>query len=163
MEHMWAPWRMAYIAGEEEKIDGCIFCAFPEKNDDERYLIVYRSQYCFVILNKFPYNNGHVMVVPYRHTHDLLALTPVEQQDCQQTLNKAIRALRTVYNPEGINMGMNMGRAAGAGIEEHIHYHLVPRWNGDTNFMPVVSGTKVISESLRQTWEKMRAAMEDAS
>ncbi len=161
MEHMWAPWRMAYIAGDEEKTAGCIFCVFPQKEDDRRYLIVHRSKHCFVILNKFPYNNGHIMVVPYRHTHDLLELTSPEQQDCQQTINRAIRALRGVYKPDAINLGMNMGRAAGAGIDAHIHYHLVPRWNGDTNFMPVIAGTKVISESLEQSWKLLSEAMRE--
>ena len=102
------------------------------------------------------------MVVPYRHTHDLLELSAEELDDCYRTINKVIGALRSVYNPQGINLGMNMGHAAGAGIEEHIHYHLVPRWEGDTNFMPVLSGTKVISESLRQTWKKLYKAMKEA-
>ncbi len=161
MDHMWAPWRMEYIAGDEEKTDGCIFCVFPEQKDDKRYLIIHRRQHCFVILNKYPYNNGHVMVVPYRHTHDLLELNAAEQADCQQTINIVIRAMRKVYNPDAINLGMNMGRAAGAGIDEHIHYHIVPRWNGDTNFMPVISGTKVISESLERSWKMLSEAIKE--
>ncbi len=161
MNHMWAPWRMAYIAGDEEKTEGCIFCVFPEQKNDERYLIIHRRQHCYVILNKYPYNNGHVMVVPYRHTHDLLELNAAEQSDCQQAINVVIRALRKVYNPDAINLGMNMGRAAGAGIDEHIHYHIVPRWNGDTNFMPVISGTKVISESLERSWKMLSEAIKE--
>ncbi len=160
MENMWAPWRMQYITGETEKHDGCVFCTLPEEKDDAKNLIVHRSLHCYVILNRFPYNNGHVMVIPYEHTSDILSLDDQTLADCQLTINKTVRALRNVFHPQGINLGMNMGQAAGAGIEEHIHYHLLPRWNGDTNFMPVISGVKVISEALNDTYEKLKAAFE---
>ncbi len=161
MDVMWAPWRMSYIMGDEEEIKGCIFCELPKWKDDSKSLIVHRSEYCYVILNRYPYNNGHVMIVPNRHTHDFTALTEKELLDCQNVIQKTVKAFRKVYNPDAMNMGMNMGRPAGAGIEEHLHYHLLPRWNGDTNFMPVISGTKVISEALEQSYEKLSTALKE--
>ncbi|NOX87705.1 MAG: HIT domain-containing protein [Calditrichaeota bacterium] len=155
MKHLWAPWRMKYILDEIDKTDGCIFCEFPEANDDSKYLIVYRSEKCFVILNKFPYNNGHVMVVPYLHTGDFLQVPDDILMDMQKTIQKTIQVMKNVMNPHALNIGMNLGRIAGAGIDEHLHYHLVPRWDGDTNFMPIIADTKVISESLEATWKKM--------
>jgi len=158
MKQLWAPWRMEYILNEVDKKNGCIFCRFPAANDDEKYRIAYRSEKCFVILNKFPYNNGHVMVVPYRHTGNLLELDEAILLDLQQTLRKTIRVMEEIMQPHGFNIGMNIGRAAGAGIDEHLHYHIVPRWNGDTNFMPVIGQTKVVSESLTATWQKLHEA-----
>ena len=163
MENMWAPWRMQYIMGDTEKINGCLFCALPSMDQDEKNLIVYRSRHCFVILNKFPYNNGHTMVIPYEHTADLLSLDDAVLADCQLTIKKTIRVLKDVFHPQGINLGMNLGQAAGAGIEEHIHYHLVPRWNGDTNFMPIIGGVKVISEALQETYKKLKTAFLEIS
>lgn len=148
---------MAYIEEESEKqTENCIFCDFPRENDDEKHLIAHRSRSCFVILNKFPYNNGHVMVVPFRHTGDFLALDDKELLDIQKTIQKTIQVLRNTVHPHAMNIGMNLGRTAGAGIDKHLHYHIVPRWDGDTNFMPVISDTKVISESLKATWTKLR-------
>ena len=158
MEQMWAPWRIQYISGELEEPDGCIFCQVTKEKDDSKNHIVHRGKHVYVILNKFPYNNGHVMIVPYKHTNDLLELSDEEQHESQLVLNKAIKAIRKVYNPSAINIGLNMGKAAGAGIEEHIHYHVLPRWDGDTNFMPVVAGVKVISESLDASYEKLKQA-----
>jgi len=157
MQRLWAPWRMAYIEGEsEKKTDRCIFCDFPAENDDEKHLIAYRSETCFVILNKFPYNNGHLMVVPYQHTGDLLELEDNTLLDIQQTIQKTVQVLRNTVHPHAMNIGMNLGRTAGAGIDKHLHYHIVPRWDGDTNFMPVISQTKVISESLKATWSRLK-------
>ena len=158
MENLWAPWRLEYIAGDAEKIEGCIFCEVVKQNNDKKNHIVYRGKYCYVILNKFPYNNGHIMIVPYHHTGDWLELKDEIQAECYQLINKTIRILRKVFKPNAINLGMNMGKAAGAGIDEHIHYHLLPRWEGDTNFMPVIAGTKVISESLDSAYRKLSAA-----
>ena len=156
MKQLWAPWRMEYIMSEiENKNKSCIFCEFPNKNNDAELLIVYRSASCFVILNKFPYNNGHLMVVPFKHTRDVLELTDKELLDLQQTINKSVKVLRNAMNPHAMNIGMNLGRTAGAGIDEHIHYHIVPRWDGDTNFMPVISDTKVVSESLQASYQKI--------
>jgi ATP adenylyltransferase len=148
---------MAYIEGESGKTnDRCIFCDFPAEQDDEKHLIAYRSAKCFVILNKFPYNNGHLMVVPYQHTGDILELEDEVLLDIQQTIQKTVKVLRNIVHPHAMNIGMNLGRTAGAGIDKHLHYHIVPRWDGDTNFMPVISQTKVISESLKTTWSKLK-------
>ncbi len=157
MKKLWAPWRMEYILNEIDKQDGCIFCDFPTKNSDQEYLILYRSEKCYVIMNKFPYNNGHLMVVPYQHTGDMLDLDDDTLLDIQKTIRKTVEVMRSVLHPQAMNIGLNMGRMAGAGIDEHIHYHIVPRWDGDTNFMPVISGTKVVSESLQATWSKLSA------
>lgn len=152
---------MAYIETESEKETGsCIFCDFPCENDDEKHLIPFRSEKCFVILNKFPYNNGHVMIVPYQHTGDLLELGDDVLHDVNKTIQKTVTVLRNTMNPHAMNIGMNLGRSAGAGIDQHLHYHIVPRWDGDTNFMPVITGTKVISESLAATWLKLKSEFE---
>ena len=161
MDQMWAPWRMDYVSGEISKIEGCVFCEIVKEKDDSKHHIVYRGKHCYVVLNKFPYNNGHVMIIPYMHTEDLLELPLNVQQECQLLINKTIKALKDVFNPQGINLGLNMGSAAGAGIAEHIHYHLLPRWQGDTNFMPVIAGSKVISESLDSTFKKLKEALKD--
>ena len=157
MKHLWAPWRMEYIENEIDKPGKkCIFCEFPKANDDEKYLIPFRSEKCFVILNKFPYNNGHVMVVPYLHSGNYLELPADVLLDLQQTIQKTIRVMKNIMNPHGFNVGMNIGRTAGAGIDEHLHFHIVPRWDGDTNFMPIISETKVVSESLQKTFKKFQ-------
>jgi len=155
MKQLWAPWRMEYILNEIDKHDNCIFCDFPEIKKDEKYMIVYRSSKSYVILNKFPYNNGHLLVVPYQHTGDILELEDEVLLDVQQTIRKTVQVMKNVLHPHGFNIGLNMGRTAGAGIDEHIHYHIVPRWDGDTNFMPVISGTKVVSESLEASRKKI--------
>ncbi len=160
MEHLWAPWRMQYIENEIDKTDGCIFCEFPKANADEKYLIPYRSHKCFVILNKFPYNNGHVMVVPYMHTGNFTALPADVLLDLQQTIQKTIQVMQNIMHPHGFNVGMNIGRTAGAGIDEHLHFHIVPRWDGDTNFMPILANTKVVSESLEATFKKFKNEFE---
>ncbi|MBD3226420.1 MAG: HIT domain-containing protein [Caldithrix sp.] len=159
MEQLWAPWRMEYILSNAEKTEGCIFCEFPRQNEDEKNLIAYRSEQCFVILNRFPYNNGHIMVVPYQHTGDYTQLKSDVLMDMQAVIQKAIDAIHQTMHPHGLNIGMNLGRVAGAGIEDHVHYHIVPRWNGDTNYMPVLTGTKVVSEALQDTWTKLNKVM----
>ncbi len=158
MDQLWAPWRMAYILDAKDAMDNesCIFCEKPKQQNDEENLIVYRAEHCFVMLNKFPYNNGHLMIVPYLHEADLTKLPGKILQDMQRVLNLSIKAVSNTMDPHGMNIGLNLGRTAGAGIVDHLHYHLVPRWNGDTNFMPVISGTKVISEALSDTWRKLR-------
>ncbi len=155
MDRLWAPWRMEYILNEMDQKDGCIFCDFPAKNEDKKYLIVYRSEKCYVIMNKYPYNNGHVLIVPYHHTGDLFELNDEILLDMQKTIRKTVQVMRKILHPHALNIGLNMGRIAGAGIDEHIHYHVVPRWDGDTNFMPVISGTKVVSESVQVTRQKL--------
>lgn len=177
MERMYAPWRLAFIQGEvrEElpRPTGCIFCDYPRpiprggtseaealppgsaRAWDRARLVVTAREHAFVILNKYPYQNGHVMVVPRLHGQVLEALSPEAFAATGELLRETLAAVRTAYEPHGINVGMNMGRAAGAGIDEHVHWHIVPRWSGDTNFMPVLSDTKVISEGLEDTWERL--------
>jgi ATP adenylyltransferase len=156
MKSLWAPWRMEYIrsskpAGES----GCFLCV--DKADDEKALVVGRRGKAFVIMNKFPYANGHVMVVPERHIGRLEALTDEELLDMLGLVKLCSVLLSRELDAEGLNVGINMGRAAGAGLEEHIHIHIVPRWFGDTNFMPILGETKVISEHLEETYRKLRA------
>lgn len=154
MERLWAPWRIQLI--EAPKSDGCIFCDYPARSDDETTLVLARSQHAFVILNRYPYNNGHLMVVPRRHAASPLELEEEEFLDLQRSLRLAIRGVEEAYGPEALNVGMNLGRAAGAGIADHLHWHIVPRWSGDVNFMPVLADTRVIPEHLDASWSRMR-------
>ena len=151
---LWAPWRMEYILEEKEK--ECIFCTKTKQNRDKENLILYRGDFCYVIMNKYPYNNGHLMVVPYRHFSKFELLNDSESLEMMQTVSQSMVILKQTIHAEGFNIGMNIGKVAGAGIEEHLHFHIVPRWGADTNFMPVVSKTKVISEDLKETWERFR-------
>jgi ATP adenylyltransferase len=160
MDKLWAPWRLEYIVNADEN-EGCIFCEKPKEKRDEENLICFRSKFSFVMLNKYPYNNGHLMVVPYLHESDPTRLTDSIMLDLAHTLNKAIRAIRHAMHPHGMNIGVNLGRTAGAGIDAHLHYHVVPRWNGDTNFMPILSDVKVVSESLQSSWLKLTAAFQE--
>ncbi|MCK4893859.1 MAG: HIT domain-containing protein [Calditrichia bacterium] len=156
MENLWAPWRMEYISKEKEgNSEPCIFCHCIKQKTDRKNLILYRGQEAFIIMNRYPYNNGHVMVVPYRHTGAITDLQSHENDELFQIIRLTIYALDEVMKPHGYNIGMNLGRVAGAGIEDHLHYHVVPRWNGDTNFMPVLTDTKVISEALDKSYHKL--------
>jgi len=155
MERLWAPWRRAYIYAAKQK--GCIFCgARRVKNDRARYIVA-RTRHAFSMLNLYPYNNGHVMVAPYRHVKSLEYLTEAETKDCMALVNKMKRAIDKTLKPHGYNIGMNIGRVAGAGFEAHAHIHIVPRWPGDSNFMPVLSKTKVISDSLDHLYDLLKA------
>ncbi len=160
MDSIFAPWRKQYVCSASDKPTQnertCIFCDFPAINDDEKHLIVYRGEFNFVILNAFPYNSGHLMVVPFRHVSDFTELSLEETSEMTAIALKAISALKILMNPDGFNMGMNLGKAAGAGIEQHLHLHIVPRWEGDTNFMPIVGEVKVISEALLSTWSRLK-------
>jgi len=153
MENLWAPWRMEYI----KKVDnpGCIFCQKPTEDKDIENYILHREKFNFVILNCYPYNPGHLMVVPYRHLSTPEELTGEELLEHYELARKCISVLKKVLTPDGFNMGMNLGRVAGAGIDKHIHTHLVPRWNGDNNFMPVLSDIRVVNESLAATYKKL--------
>jgi ATP adenylyltransferase len=157
MEKLWAPWRMAYL--EVLAPAGCIFCLKPAEGRDEEQWILHRGERAFVMLNAFPYNNGHLMVAPYRHTADLESLSSEEQSEIFGLTRLCVSLLRAAYKPDGYNIGMNLGKVAGAGVADHLHMHLVPRWNGDTNFMPVIADTKVLSESLDHTYRKLREAL----
>lgn len=154
---IWAPWRLAYVKdAAKDSDDECIFCAKPAQQDDESNLIVHRGERCFVLLNLFPYTNGHLMVAPYDHLariQDLPAETITEMMGLAQL---AMDRLEAVYDPHGYNVGFNQGRVAGAGFEHHIHLHVVPRWGGDTNFMPVIADTRVMPQTLEQSYEALR-------
>jgi ATP adenylyltransferase len=154
MEHIWAPWRIEYIA--MEKPAGCILCDKPGQNRDAENYILYRGSKNFVIMNSYPYNPGHLMVAPYRHVASLDELTDSELCEHFEIVRRCTKLLRVVFNPGGFNIGMNLGKVAGAGIDEHIHTHIVPRWQGDTNFMPAVSGVRVIPEALAETYRKLK-------
>jgi len=159
-EHLHAPWRMDYIEQAGTPAAGCIFCEKPRQQCDRDNYILLRGANAYIILNVFPYNNGHLMVIPYQHTACMEELTGAALTEMMQLAMLAIKALKLAMAPDGFNMGMNIGRTAGAGIAEHVHLHVVPRWNGDTNFMPVLGNTRVLPESLERTWEKVRAALE---
>jgi ATP adenylyltransferase len=156
---IWAPWRLAYVKdASKDNEEECIFCAKPAEDDDAANLIVHRGERCFVILNLFPYTNGHLMVAPYEHVgriQDLSAETVAEMMTLAQ---RAMSRLEEVYEPHGYNVGFNQGRVAGAGVEHHIHLHVVPRWGGDTNFMPVIADTKVMPQTLEQSYEALKGA-----
>lgn len=173
MERMYAPWRLAFLKGEERddipRPTGCIFCDYPKAPDDgttqvawdKRRLVVTQREHAFVILNKYPYTNGHVMVVPRVHTdrvEDVAAFNAL-----QELLRETVAAVRESYRPNGINVGMNMGEAAGAGIAEHVHWHVLPRWKGDVNFMPAIADTKVISEAHDDTHARLAAILRQRS
>lgn len=153
MERLYSPWRSAYIdtfKGKAEKEEGCIFCAaLAASNDDER-LVIHRGNEAFVIMNLYPYNSGHMMIVPNRHTADFSSLTTTELSDCMHLMQTAQKALQEMASPHGYNIGMNLGRAGGAGIDDHLHWHIVPRWNGDTNFMPTLADVKLVSEDMHR-------------
>ncbi len=152
MQRLWAPWRSKYIQTVDEKTE-CIFCEKAKSKNDRKNLVLKRGKYCFVILNTYPYNNGHLMVAPYRHISQIYQLKKYEIIEIFQFLKQYEIKLKEKLNPDGFNIGLNVGRVAGAGFEHHIHFHIVPRWQGDTNFMPVISDTKVISQSLQEVYK----------
>lgn len=158
LARLWAPWRMPYIRSAEEP-KGCLFCRVRRARDDRRQLVVHRGPHALVMLNRFPYNPAHLMVAVPRHVASFADLTPPECYALGQAVFLAERALAAEYRPHGMNLGANLGRVAGAGFPGHLHVHLVPRWNGDTNFMPVVGGTRVLPESLARTWSRLRRAI----
>lgn len=156
MELLWAPWRMNYINDLSQKGHDCVFCSKPaDGGNDRKSLILYRGARCFVIMNLFPYNNGHLMVIPYSHFPDICLLDKETSGELWDLLCLSRAALTEAFHPEGFNIGINLGRTAGAGIEGHLHAHIVPRWNGDTNFMPVLGETKVISQALEATYDAL--------
>lgn len=153
MNRLWAPWRMDYISGEKD--EGCIFCKAPELPPEDS-LLLFSGSVSLVMLNKYPYNNGHLMIAPTRHVAAVEDLTPEESIDLFRLLRHSTTVLKNSMNTDGLNVGMNLGKAAGAGVEAHLHMHVVPRWNGDVNFMPVVAETKVMPEHLAETLEKLK-------
>ena len=154
MKQLWTPWRIDYILGP--KPDECVFCIPEHPREDEERLILHRGEYCFVIMNKFPYNNGHIMVCPYRHVMALEDLTPEESAEAMSLLRQCAAILKRYFNCEGLNIGLNQGQAAGAGVREHLHFHLVPRWNGDSSFIAVMDEVRVIPQYLYDTWKGLK-------
>lgn len=164
MEKFWSPWRSQYIDSfkDEKENNSCIFCkAAVNQNSDTKNLIVYRGEKCFVIMNLFPYNSGHLLIVPYRHLSNFIDLTTEEMSEMMKVVQCSIKALNLVMKPHGFNFGANLGKAAGAGIDDHLHFHLVPRWSGDTNFMPVLGDVKVISQDLLITRQNLENAFHE--
>lgn len=153
MKSLWAPWRIDYIKGEKE--EGCIFCDKPKENDDKKNLILYRGKTGFIIMNRYPYSNGHLMAVPYKHTNKFSDLSSEERQEIMDLTSVSMDILGA-FKAEGFNIGMNIGRAGGAGIEEHLHFHIVPRWSGDTNFIAVLADTRVMPEYLEDTYDSLK-------
>jgi len=163
MKKMWAPWRMNYIREAlSEKDDGkCVLCEIGKHTDkDPENFVVARGKLVYVVLNRFPYNNGHLMVTPYVHTSKMSGLSPEAVVELWEYTQRSQDALKKCANPDGYNIGLNLGRVAGAGIDQHIHLHIVPRWSGDTNYMPVLAGTKVISQALEETWKELKSSWE---
>lgn len=160
MESLWAPWRAAYITGAKAQEEGgCILCLKPEQEADEQNLILHRGSWNFIMLNAYPYNPGHLMVAPYRHVPDPRQLTEQELTEHASLVNMALSLLESSIRPASFNVGMNLGKSAGAGIDQHMHTHVVPRWQGDNNFMPVISNTRVLSEGLPDTYRKLKQAL----
>ena len=157
MKRIWAPWRMAYILQSQQK--GCFLCDICRAKTDRRNLVLKRGESNFLLLNRYPYNNGHLLVAPYRHVDRLEAMTPAEMAEMMDLAALACKAMRKSMRPDGFNIGLNIGKAAGAGLKDHVHLHIVPRWEGDTNFMPVLGETKVLSNDLRQTYIQLREAI----
>ncbi|HSM70303.1 MAG TPA: HIT domain-containing protein [Anaerolineales bacterium] len=160
MNHLWSPWRMEYL--ENNKEDGCVFCIAQEMQDGAENLIAFRSENAYVILNRFPYTSGHIMVNPYKHVSTLEELDPETRAEMMELTTKCTSVLRDIYKPQGFNVGVNMGAAAGAGVPAHIHFHIVPRWAGDTNFMSTVGQTRVLPETLKDTYERIKNGFEKA-
>ena len=154
MDRIWAPWRMDYI--ESSKEPGCVFCEKSQSKKDKKNLVLYRGMETFILMNLYPYTNGHLMIAPYLHTSDVNELAEIANKEIMQFAKDCFNILKSKLGAEGFNFGANLGKVAGAGIDQHIHYHIVPRWSGDTNFMPVISDTKVMIEKLTKTWERLK-------
>jgi ATP adenylyltransferase len=160
LDYIWSPWRYQYLTPPVNP-EGCIFCTMAAANQDDEYLIVYRGENNFVVLNRFPYTSGHLMVVPYRHVRDLAGLDEAAASELMALTRQSERHLRAVYRPDGLNLGMNIGESAGAGIAGHIHMHVLPRWTGDANFMTTIGRTRVLPEELSVTWRRLKQAFGD--
>jgi ATP adenylyltransferase len=156
MKQLWAPWRMAYI-DQDSQDGGCIFCRKISETDARDALLLACTGHSLIMLNKYPYNNGHLLLAPKRHEKDLFKLSQDEYDDLNEALRRSIEIVRKSYNPSGVNLGMNLGKCAGAGIEDHLHWHIVPRWEGDTNFMPVINETRVMPQHLLATYDRLKS------
>jgi ATP adenylyltransferase len=161
MDYLFSPWRYAYVS-QAHKASGCLFCELPQIGDDQKALIVHRDKYCYVVVNSYPYTSGHVMVVPFQHTDQLLRLSPPGAQEMMELTRRLEGILRDIYHPEGLNLGMNLGKAAGAGVADHLHMHVLPRWTADANFISVIGETRVLPEDLTTTYKRIRDKFEEA-
>jgi len=161
MDYLFSPWRYAYVS-QAHKASGCLFCELPQTGDDEKALIVHRDKYCYVVVNSYPYTSGPVMVVPFQHTDQLLGLSPAGAQEMMELTRRLEGILRDIYHPEGLNLGMNLGKAAGAGVADHLHMHVLPRWTADANFISVIGETRVLPEDLTTTYKRIRDKFEEA-
>ena len=161
MKRMFSPWRSAYIATfkNPKSTAGCLFCRIAKERKDAQNYIIWRGEHCYLVMNLYPYNSGHLMVVPYRHTSDIGSLPDAANVEIMQIAARAMKALEKVSQPQGFNFGANLGRAAGAGIDKHVHFHIVPRWTGDTNIMPVLADVKLISEDMRRSWKGLKKVL----
>ncbi|MCA8988101.1 MAG: HIT domain-containing protein [Planctomycetaceae bacterium] len=165
METIWAPWRLAYIeqdapAPQPKPESGCFLCSYRDQpEEDARNLVLHRGKHAFIVFNRYPYNNGHLLIAPQGHLGDLTEIPAETQAECQELLVRMVELLRQTIQPDGFNIGLNLGRVAGAGLPGHLHWHIVPRWNGDTNFMPVLAQTKVIPQSLEALYQKLSQEM----
>ncbi|HEX4203831.1 MAG TPA: HIT domain-containing protein [Ktedonobacteraceae bacterium] len=159
MDNLWAPWRMTFIEPKTPPRPGCIFCTQPAEHRDDEHHIIYRGEHCFMMLNLYPYNNGHLMVAPYQHCGALEEIDAETLTEMMEQAQLALKAIKLAMKPDGFNMGINQGQVAGAGYAEHIHYHVVPRWAGDTNFMPVLADVKVMPEHLDTVYRKLKEAV----
>ena len=159
MEPLHAPWRIEYILAPKQQLDQSLFTRLAQSNDDEANLVVVRDRTCYGVLNRYPYNGGHLMIVPYKQTPDLNGLTDEELADLWKLTRRCVNALAQLIKPDGFNIGINLGKAAGAGITDHLHIHVVPRWQGDTNFMPVIAQTSVVPQALSELAAQLRAAL----
>ncbi len=159
MDSLYSPWRMQYILdSQDDGDDTCVFCEVIKTEDDRKHLILHRDEYCYVILNLFPYNTGHLLVVPYRHVRCMNDLEAGEKAQSMELLVRAESVLRETFKPQGFNVGANIGSVAGAGIPGHLHFHILPRWEGDTNFLPVLGGTKSLPETLEESYDRLKSA-----
>jgi len=154
MKRLWAPWRLSYV--QDMKQDGCFLCDILKEDDDRQNLLLHRGRLCAMVVNRYPYTNGHLMVFPVRHTADLVELSPEENTEALRLVSFAIRALRETIHPDGFNVGVNIGKAGGAGLEEHVHMHVVPRWGGDTNFITVMDDVRIVPQSLLDLWDVLQ-------
>lgn len=159
MKQVWAPWRIDYILSP--KGEECVFCTIQKEANDEDNLVLYRGKFVYIVMNKYPYNTGHLLVVPYRHVHDVLDITPEESQEMWELQNLCVTIVRIALDAQGCNIGINLGSVAGAGIADHLHLHIVPRWANDSSFLPVLADVRVIPEHLRVTYQKLLKAIEE--
>lgn len=155
MEHLWAPWRMKFIEELRSKGSGCLFCELAAEGDDKKRLILHRGKCVYAVMNRFPYNNGHIMIVPYKHTGSLEDLEDAEYAEIMRICSHSLRIMQKTLEAEGFNCGFNIGKVAGAGVKDHIHLHVVPRWTGDANFLPIIGETRTMLEYLEDTYNRL--------